>query len=327
MSTFWRDRPTLVTGATGLVGGWVVRRLVEAGADVVCLVRDWVPDSELVRGKLIEQMTVVRGDVCDGALVERVWASTRSTRSSTWPRRRSSASPTATRSRPSRPTSRAPGRSSRRAAAARTVKQIVRRLVRQGVRRPGAAALRRDDAAAGPAPLRRQQVVRGPDRADLRRHLRPAGGDHALRQFLRRRRPELEPHRPGHDPLGAPRRAAGDPLRRPVRPRLLLRRGRRGRLHAAGRAAGRATRSCAGEAFNFSNEIQVTVLELVGKILAPDGAATWSPTCATRRRNEIRHQYLSAAKAGDVLDWRPLFTLDEGLAARPIAWYREFLCS
>ena len=29
--------------ATGLVGSWLMRRLVEAGADVVCLVRDWVP--------------------------------------------------------------------------------------------------------------------------------------------------------------------------------------------------------------------------------------------------------------------------------------------
>ncbi len=27
---FWLDRPTFVTGATGLVGGWLVRRLVGA---------------------------------------------------------------------------------------------------------------------------------------------------------------------------------------------------------------------------------------------------------------------------------------------------------
>ena len=32
---FWLDRPTFVTGATGLVGGWLVRRLVALGADVV----------------------------------------------------------------------------------------------------------------------------------------------------------------------------------------------------------------------------------------------------------------------------------------------------
>jgi hypothetical protein len=35
---FWRDRPTFVTGATGLLGTWLTRRLIEAGADVVCLI-------------------------------------------------------------------------------------------------------------------------------------------------------------------------------------------------------------------------------------------------------------------------------------------------
>jgi len=63
---FWLDRPTFVTGGTGLVGSWLVQRLVEAGADVVCLVRDWVPQSELVRSRLIEQVKVVRGDIRAG---------------------------------------------------------------------------------------------------------------------------------------------------------------------------------------------------------------------------------------------------------------------
>ena len=71
MRCFWQDRPTFVTGATGLVGGWLVRQLVEAGADVICLVRDWVPQSELVRAQLVEQVRVVRGDVRDQALLER----------------------------------------------------------------------------------------------------------------------------------------------------------------------------------------------------------------------------------------------------------------
>src|SRR5262249_26018973 len=70
-ASFWQDRPTLVTGATGLVGGWVVRRLLDAGAQVVCLVRDWVPGCELVRGRLVEQTVVVRADVRDQAAMER----------------------------------------------------------------------------------------------------------------------------------------------------------------------------------------------------------------------------------------------------------------
>ena len=72
MSNFWLDRPTFVSGASGLVGGWLVRRLIEAGADVTCLVRDWVPQSELARAHLLESVKVVRGDIRDQALLERV---------------------------------------------------------------------------------------------------------------------------------------------------------------------------------------------------------------------------------------------------------------
>src|SRR5947209_2390783 len=70
-ASFWLDRPTLVSGATGLIGGWLVRRLIDSKADVVCLVRDWVPQSELVRDHLLDQVEVIRGDVRDQELVER----------------------------------------------------------------------------------------------------------------------------------------------------------------------------------------------------------------------------------------------------------------
>src|SRR5450432_971549 len=69
---FWRDRPVLVTGATGLVGGWVVRRLLDLEADVICLVRDWVPQSDLVQARLIDRVKLARGDVRDQRMLERV---------------------------------------------------------------------------------------------------------------------------------------------------------------------------------------------------------------------------------------------------------------
>lgn len=72
VNAYWLDRPTFVTGGTGLLGSWLVRRLVEAGAEVVCLVRDWVPQSELVRSGLVERIKTVRGDVRDGKLLERI---------------------------------------------------------------------------------------------------------------------------------------------------------------------------------------------------------------------------------------------------------------
>jgi hypothetical protein len=49
---YWLDRPVFVTGGTGLVGGVLIRRLLERGAEVTCLIRDWVPKSELARGAL-----------------------------------------------------------------------------------------------------------------------------------------------------------------------------------------------------------------------------------------------------------------------------------
>ena len=69
--SFWRDRPTFVTGATGLLGGWLVRALLDREADVVCLMRDWVPQSELARGGMLDRVKVVRGDVRDQDLLER----------------------------------------------------------------------------------------------------------------------------------------------------------------------------------------------------------------------------------------------------------------
>jgi CDP-glucose 4,6-dehydratase len=78
-----------------------------------------------------------------------------------------------------------------------------------------------------------------------------------------------------------------------------------------------------GEAFNFSNEIQMTVLQLVGRILELMGSGL-KPDVRNEASNEIRHQYLSAAKARRLLDWRPRFSLEQGLR-RTIDWYTDFL--
>ena len=66
----WRDTSVFITGGTGLAGGWLAGRLTELGAQVTCLVRDWVPDSSLLRDEA--RATLVFGDVRDQALVERI---------------------------------------------------------------------------------------------------------------------------------------------------------------------------------------------------------------------------------------------------------------
>jgi CDP-glucose 4,6-dehydratase len=78
-----------------------------------------------------------------------------------------------------------------------------------------------------------------------------------------------------------------------------------------------------GMAFNFSNELQVSVLELVGQILERMGSKL-EPDVRNEASHEIRHQYLSAERARNMLNWSPAFTLDEGLD-RTVNWYQEFL--
>jgi len=70
-SDFWLDRPVFITGCTGFLGSWLAIKLVDAGANVVGLVRDAVPFSQLRRSGYHECISLVRGDVTDYALVER----------------------------------------------------------------------------------------------------------------------------------------------------------------------------------------------------------------------------------------------------------------
>lgn len=69
---FWSDRNVFVTGATGLLGSWLVADLVRRGANVTCLVRDWVPASPLITDGSLERVNVVRGELEDYALLVRI---------------------------------------------------------------------------------------------------------------------------------------------------------------------------------------------------------------------------------------------------------------
>jgi CDP-glucose 4,6-dehydratase len=81
--------------------------------------------------------------------------------------------------------------------------------------------------------------------------------------------------------------------------------------------------SLRGQAFNFSNESQVSVLELVDLILRKMGSSL-RPDVLNEASNEIRHQFLSAERARTALNWQPQFSLETGLD-RTLSWYRDFL--
>lgn len=67
----WKERSVFVTGATGFVGSWMVRNLLEKGARVTALVRDYDPQSELIQSGDIQKVTVVNGALEDLPTLER----------------------------------------------------------------------------------------------------------------------------------------------------------------------------------------------------------------------------------------------------------------
>lgn len=70
--TFWRDRSVFVTGCTGLLGSWLTHELVEQKARVIGLVRDSVPRTNFLRLHLNERITTVRGEIENYFLLERI---------------------------------------------------------------------------------------------------------------------------------------------------------------------------------------------------------------------------------------------------------------
>lgn len=322
MSDFWLDRPTFVTGATGLVGGWLVHRLVEAGADVVCLVRDWVPQSELVRARLIESVKVVRGDVRDQALLEMTLGEYEI---STVIHLAAQTIVTIANRNPISTFETNIGGTWALLEACRrspTVKQIV--LASSDKAYGDHDSLPYDeltplqgrhpyDVSKSCADLIAQAYAKTYDLplAVTRCGNFYGGGDlnwnrivpGTIRSVLRGNRPII--------------RSDGQY----IRDYFYVEDGAAAYMLLAEKLG--ENRNLFGQAFNFSNEMQVTVLELVEKILAIMNSA-YAPDVRSEATNEIRHQYLTAAKARRDLKWQPLFTLDEGLR-RTINWYEEFL--
>lgn len=77
-----------------------------------------------------------------------------------------------------------------------------------------------------------------------------------------------------------------------------------------------------GDAFNFSTEQPLTVVDIVKKVLTVM-ESDLEPMILNKATNEIKDQYLSARKARDLLNWRPLYTVEEGLK-ETVAWYETF---
>ena len=322
LSNLWQDRPVLVTGATGLVGSWLTRRLHAAGADVVCLVRDWVPQSEVVRSGTLDAVKVVRGDLRDRDLLERTLgeyeidtvfhlaaqtivgianrnpiSTFESNIAGTWnvleACRRSPAvkaivlasSDKAYGDQENLPYSEdTPLEGRHPYDVSKSCSDLIAQAYGKTYNLP--VAITRCGNFYGGGDLNWNRIVPGTIRSVLRGERPIIRSDG---QFIR-------------DYFYVEDGAAAYML---LAEKLLA----DGRLR--------------GQAFNFSNEIQVTVLDLVCRILKQMNSSL-APDVRNEASNEIRHQYLSAARARTELGWSPLYTLDEGLV-KTISWYREFL--
>lgn len=319
--SFWLDRPTLVTGATGLVGSWLVRDLLAKRADVVCLIRDEAPRSELHRGGLIRQVRAARGDVCDLALLERVLGEYEidtvihlAAQTIVGIANLNPVSTLETNIRGTWSLLEACRRSPR-------VKQIV---------------LASSDKAYGDhehLPYAETAPLQGRHPYDVSKSCADllaqsyactyqspvaitrcgnfyGGGDFnwnrivpgTIRSILRGQRPVIR----------------SDGLF--VRDYFYVEDGAAAYMLLAEKLA--AQPELRGEAFNFSLESQVTVLDLVNRITRIMDSSL-QPEVLNQASHEIRRQYLSAEKARRMLGWNHQYSLDEGLR-RTIDWYRNY---
>ena len=318
---FWQDRPTLVTGGSGLVGGWLAKRLVEAGADLVCLIRDWVPQSELNRSGLVDRVKTVRGDVRDQRMLERLLGEYEI--DTVLHLAAQTIVPIANRNPISTFETNVAGSWTLMEACRRSpaVKQVVvassdksygeqqhlpydESMPLQG-RHPYDAS-----KSAGDLITQSYATSFGLPVIITRCGNFYGGGDlnwsrivpGTIRSILRGKRPVI--------------RSDGQF----VRDYFYVEDGAAAYTLAAERLA--ADRGLAGEAFNFSNEQPINVIEvtrLILKLMESD----LEPEIRNEATNEIRSQFLSAAKARERLGWSPICQLDEGLR-QTIQWYRRF---
>lgn len=318
---FWKDRKVFITGCTGLLGSWLTKTLAERGAEVTGLIRDLVPKSNLNWTGFNEKINIVRGELEDYFTLERVLNEYEI--DTVFHLGAQTIVSIANRNPLSTFESNIKGTWNLLEASRRT--NTVSRVVVASSDKAYGAHEHLPYTETFPL-LGRHPYDVSKSCADLisiayyRTYNLPVcitrcgnfygGGDlnfnrivpGTIRSVIKNERPII--------------RSDGTFIRDyifildAVEAYLLL-------------AEKMEDKGIHGEAFNFSNEIQLTVLDITQKITKLMNREDLQPRILNMVKGEIKHQYLSARKARDILGWKPKYTLEEGLN-ETIKWYQEF---
>jgi CDP-glucose 4,6-dehydratase len=317
----WRRRRVFVTGATGLVGAWLIERLLDLEADVVALVRDGVPGSNFHRLGLEARVVTVRGDLEDYRLIERILneyeievvfhlaaqtivgianLNPLSTFSSnikgTWNVLEAA--------RHARHIKAVVHASSDKAYGSHTVLPYTEESPLVGrhpydVSKSCADLIAQSYWATYKLPVAITRCGNFYGGGDLNFNRIVPG---TIRSLVDGQRPVI--------------RSDGTL----IRDYFYVKDGVGAYMATAEQLL---SGGAAGEAYNFSNEIQVSVRDLVDTICRVAGVTHLEPLVLNDAPNEIPHQYLSAEKARRTLGWNPRYTLEQGLK-ETVAWYRQY---
>jgi len=320
--TFWARRPVLVTGATGLLGGWLVKDLLEAGASVVTLVRDAVPESMFMSERMIEHCNVVRGELSDAETLRRICGEYEvdtifhlAAQTIVGVAKKD---PVGTLE-----------------ANVRGTWNLLEAARHTGVRQIVVASSDKAYGASEKLPYFETHPMQGRYPYDVSKSCADlistmyaetydlpvcvtrcgnlfGGGDLNWSRTV----PGLIRATFDNEPFQI--RSDG----KFVRDFLYVRDAADAYQKLAERMS--EDRSLCGEAFNFSLETRLTVLDLTHKILEMMGRGDMEPVIQNIASSEIREQYMSAEKARKLLEWTPRYGLDDGLQAT-IDWYVDFL--
>ncbi len=323
MTGFWRDRRVFVTGATGMIGAWLVKDLLARGAYVVVLVLDADPQSELYRSGDVQRISVVNGTLEDFRTLERAI----NAHEVDTVFHLGAQAIVGVAHRAPLPTFETNVRGTwNLLEACRLHRQLVERVVIASSDKAYGTQPRlpytEDMPVAGMHPYEVSKsaadlIARAYYHTyDLRVGIARCGnvfggGDlnwsrivpGTIRSFLRGERPLV--------------RSDGSY----VRDYFYVKDAARAYLRLGERLG---DPQVAGEAFNFSNESPMTVLDLVAVIQKLMDASHLEPDVRDVAEGEIHSQYLSAARAREQLGWTPEFDLEAALR-ETIAWYRAYL--